>query len=164
MQDSNVSAWILELLEAYPKQLYLKITHDPQFYPKAVDLSLPVFNHENIVLVQRIDNIYPQGRALKLDKSMLQKFLVPTCFTWRMSFNKNSQYTEGALATKLSVLLKMSRNPCIPVIRYDGGISMGEVFGCSKVANIYMDELTILNSIRDSKCSNCRDSYKATMG
>ena len=58
-----MSDFVRYLGNIFPPVLF-QVCNDTRYYPTSIDVSLPVFHLDNVVLITEVPKLYPQGRAL----------------------------------------------------------------------------------------------------
>ena len=134
-------------------KLIWQVTNDPKYYPYTLNFNLPAFKVPNVVTVNEINNIYPQGRALENKLKYTAKG--SKCFNVRALSKqfkkKNSKTSFKDILNYLACLGKF----CTPHIGVNGDIKLGESDLCPVCSNIYKSDNEILNDIINFKCHQC---------
>ena len=134
----------------YGLRILFQVSHDPQYYPIPVDLSLPVFQMQNVVVIDKIPKIYPQGRAL--DNNIPWDAKGSKCFNVRAVANQVEFKSLGHIISILAVKEKI----CTPHIAIDGSIKLGESDLCPPCSHIDKPHDDIMQDILNFRCQKCQ--------
>lgn len=140
---------VKSLHNLYGTRLLFQVTNDKRFYPTQINLSLPVFQYDNVLTCNQIAYIYPQGRAL--DNNLEWESKASKCFNIRSITHKIGYKGLGNIIAMLAVKGKF----CTPHISIDGYIKLGESDLCPNCSHIDKTEEEIINNILSFKCSKC---------
>lgn len=148
MQDN--SKLVEKFENKYGKRLMIQVTSDSRFYPVSIDRNNPVYKHKNVVVVNKVLHIYPQGRAIanQLPHEMPK---ATKCTNIRL-------ITHQVAVKKLVFIIAMMSTKgfqCTPHITIDGDIKLGESDLCPVCSNIYKSEEEIILDILGFKCYQC---------
>ena len=148
MQDNE--SFIRNMNEVYGVRLMFQVTNDERYYPTRINLSLPVFNLDNVVVCEEIAQIYPQGRALYNNLPWESKG--SKCFNIRAITHqvevKDLRIIIGMLAVKQKF--------CTPHIGIDGCIKLGESDLCPACSHIDKSHNEIIKDILEFRCDGCK--------
>lgn len=147
MQDNEDK--IKYLHDHYGNKIMFQVTNDKRFYPTQIDLSLPVFQYNNIITCDKLEHIYPQGRAV--DNNLEWESKASKCFNIRSITHSIGYEGLGNIIAMLAVKGKF----CTPHISIDGHIKLGESDLCPNCSHINKTEEEIINDILSFKCSGC---------
>jgi hypothetical protein len=140
------------LLDKEKKKNYLskfqfQITNDIRYYPKRI----PYFEHPNIFSWDIVQNELSNCTRVKIN-GLKPGFTKPKCFNIRSIFKKTlNKSFKDILNIYYDTLLKF----CLPVIKPDGNIIIGECDLCKPIGNIYTPDNELIENIRNFKCNNC---------
>lgn len=145
--DPNFVAYCMN---KYNVQVMFQVSHDPRYYPIPLDLSLPVFQLQNVVVIDEIPKIYPQGRALSSGMNWEAKG--SKCFNVRAVAHqvdfKDLRHIIGILAAKDKI--------CTPHITIDGSIKLGESDLCPVCSHISKPQNEIVQDMINFRCQQCK--------
>lgn len=149
----------------YGIRLLFQVSYDPRYYPIPLDISLPVFKSQNVVVIDNIPKIYPQGRALANGipwEAKGSKCFNVRAVTHQVDF-KDLRHIIGILAVKDKI--------CTPHITINGDIKLGESDLCPVCSHINKSQHEIVQDILDFRCQKCNhvnnnleSYYKAIIG
>ena len=140
---------IKSLYNIYGNRLMFQVTNDKRFYPTQIDLSLPVFTYDNVVVCNKLEHIYPQGRAI--DNNLEWESKASKCFNVRAITHQIGFKGLGNIIAMLAVKGKF----CTPHINIDGYIKLGESDLCPNCSHIDKTHDEIIDDILNFKCSKC---------
>lgn len=145
----NNPEFIVNMNNVYGNRLMFQVTNDERYYPIHVDWTHPVFQLNNIVMCDKVEHIYPQGRAL--DNNMEWESKASKCFNIRAITHqvevKDLRIIIGMLAVKGKF--------CTPHINVDGYIKLGESDLCPNCSHIIKEHDAIINDILNFRCHSC---------
>ena len=124
----------------------IQVTNDSRYYP----MSVPMNSTGNIVTVNRIETMYPQGRAVENNLGV-KGIKTSKCFNLR-SIGINNAHTFYE-AVKI---LERAQKFCTPAIGIKGEILIGESSLCSSIGNIDMSDRELLENLRKNRCDKCK--------
>lgn len=139
---------IKEIWEKYGSHIMFQVTNDERYYPTPL-LSHSVFELENVILCDRVEHIYPQGRALENGlewNSKASKCFNVRAITHQVNF-KDLRTIIGMLAVKGKF--------CTPHISIDGHIKLGESDLCPNCSHIDKTNNEIIDDIMNFRCNGC---------
>jgi hypothetical protein len=127
-----------------------QITQDIKFYKKGIK----IINDENFIYCDTIPSeLYRLGRAINLDYKFTNK---PKCVNFRSFVVSGLSLKDTIKSSEMRIKF------CNPVIHPDGNITIGETNSCYIVGNIYDNDKTIENNIKNfthDKCNKCNGFY-----
>lgn len=136
-------------MNKYNVQVMFQVSYDSRYYPVPLNLSLPVFQLDNVVTIDTIPKIYPQGRALT--NGMEWEAKGSKCFNVRAVAHqvdfKDLRHVIGILAVKEKI--------CTPHIAIDGSIKLGESDLCPACSHIDKTNDEIMSDILNFRCNAC---------
>ena len=145
----NNEKFIKDLNHHYGNTIMFQVTNDKRYYPTLIDLSLPVFHYDNVIVCDKVEQIYPQGRAVSNNLEWDSK--ASKCFNVRAITNqiehKDLQTVIGMLAIKGKF--------CTPHIDVNGFIKLGESDLCPVCSHIDKVHDEIIQDILNFKCKQC---------
>ena len=148
MQDNE--SFIRNMNEIYGPRLMFQVTNDKRYYPTRINLSLPVFELNNVIVCEELARIYPQGRALFNDLEWESKG--SKCFNVRAITHqigiKDLRNIIGMLAVKQKF--------CTPHISINGEIKLGESDLCPACSHIDKTHDEIIKDILEFRCDGCK--------
>lgn len=127
--------------------MMFQITNDPKYYPYKLERSLPIFNLPNVVFIDNVPNIYPQGRA----QHMPHHSKGSKCCNIRMVVK---QIKSFSLQENLMAMAAKDK-VCTPFIDIHGNIKLGESDLCPACSSIYKKESDIIRDIWNFECHKC---------
>ena len=133
--------------EGYP--VTFQVSTDTKYYPYQIDTNLPVYHLDNIVLINKIPKIYPQGRAVS--NNLEWKAIGSKCFNCRAMAHQMSVKSFPLLLSMLAVKDRF----CTPHIDINGNIKLGESDLCPVCSNIFKPHNEIFNDILKFDCNKC---------
>lgn len=125
----------------------IQVTNDKRFYP--MEIQKPKKKIKNIVIVDKIQQVYPQGRAR--DNNLECTANAPKCFNIRSVVRNNA----NSLREAINILEFKANKFCTPSVNIDGTISIGESSECFKVGTVFDSEQEIYNNIKNFKYGEC---------
>lgn len=142
-----------ELYDNYAGPFW-QVTNDHRYYPTAIDTSAPVFEMPNVVLCDKLDHLYPQGRTVTNNLPFFAK--ASKCFNVRAVTKQLYDMHQGDLSLKMiNDMMLMNQRFCTPHIAFDGSIRLGESDLCPVCSNIYRSEQEIIQDILNFRCKQC---------
>ena len=161
----NHKRFVHDLQYYYGNAIMFQVTSDKRYYPTLIDLSLPVFNYDNVVVCDEIEHIYPQGRAI--DNNLEWESKCSKCFNVRAITN---QVEIKDLSTIIGIMALKAKF-CTPHISIDGHIKLGESDLCPNCSHIDKTHDEIINDILNFRCDKCNiinsklpENYKKLIG
>lgn len=148
MQNNQI--FIRNMNDIYGPRLIFQVTNDERYYPTRIDLSLPVFNLNNVIVCEHVEHIYPQGRTLLNNLEWDSKG--SKCFNIRAITHQVAVKDLRNIIAMLAVRQKF----CTPHIDIMGNIKLGESDLCPVCSNIYKSHDEIIQDILDFRCSGCK--------
>lgn len=140
------------------KDIIFQITNDQRYYSRKVDLKDLVFKRMNVFCTDKLDHIYPQGRALNLHDIEVLSMSGKCAKCTNMNLVMIQLYRDQNLDLKeLFSQYEKCNKFCSPQVKVNGEISFGESDLCGTVGNIYMDDEEILKNAFNNPCEKCRD-------
>lgn len=137
------------LYDHYGNQVMFQVTSDKEYYPTHIDLSLPVFQYDNVVVCEHVEHIYPQGRAV--DNNLEWESKASKCFNVRAIAHQVKFQDLRTIIGMLAVKGKF----CTPHIAIDGHIKLGESDLCPNCSHIDKTNAEIMDDIINFRCSKC---------
>jgi hypothetical protein len=128
------------------KNLFFQVTNDVRYYPIRVNSYERIFKYKNVTYIDRIESLYPQGRA---GNNHTDNITSPKCFNLR-SISRSIGF-EGAVPMLRQRLHKF----CTPQVIYNGDLKLGESLLCPTVATIYDSYEDINRKVQAFKCHGC---------
>ena len=129
-----------------------QVSTDTRFYPKKLDITKRIWRENGFVLCNDcVEQVYPMGRAKTNNIPWQAK--ASKCFNIRALAKQLPNPTIESIIMTLAIKMKF----CTPMIRIDGGISLGESILCPVCASIYDKEEDIIRKIKDFKCNGCSE-------
>lgn len=148
--------FVKELQDKYGlERITFQVTTDKRYYPTLIDVEHPVYALD-CVIVDSVQQIYPQGRALmnKLPwKSKGSKCINPRLVT-KQIYSSYLSYDSLKFAGLLLMLLK-NNIMCVPHISINGEIKLGESDLCPACSSIFKTEAEIYHDIINFQCHGC---------
>lgn len=142
--------FVYDILKGWGKEKVLfQVTTIPEYYPEAIDTTLPVFSLPNVVVCKELESIYPQGRALENNLPYQSK--ASKCTNIRLMAH---QIGYKGLANMLA-MMAVKGFFCTPHINIEGFIKLGESDLCPICSDIYKSEKEIVDDILNFKCQKC---------
>lgn len=138
---------LLELIKASNGALSIQVTYVPEYYPIKMDFSEDFFKNEAVVVCNKIESMYPLGRAR--DNNIPYQAKASRCFNIRSMIRSTDSIYQSTFA--LAIRAKF----CTPRINYNGDIKLGESRLCPTVATIYDSEEVIIDKIKNFRCGQC---------
>lgn len=130
----------------YLEKYEFQITNDKRYYPTEVK----EIEHRNIVSFgKEVQEIKPCSRVFK---NNIEHKKVPLCFNFR------SMFKSMRFKSMKEVILNYEsglRKFCLPIIKPDGTIIIGECDLCKSIGSIYDSDQTLIKNIIDFKCNRC---------
>ena len=152
MQENFVFVNNMNIL--YGDRLMFQVTNDERYYPVRIDLSNPVFQLNNVIVCEKVEYIYPQGRAK--DNSLEWESKCSKCFNIRAIAHqiefKDLRMAIAMLAAKMKF--------CTPHISVDGHIKVGESDLCPNCSHIDKSNSEIMDDIINFRCNQCQHINK----
>lgn len=134
--------------------LMFQVSTDVRFYPRRIETHKRIFRENGFILCDDcVTHLYPQGRALELEGYKYNSN-APKCLNVILCAAQNKLYGRMKFSDLLDALEK-SNHFCIPEIKIDGGIGLGESDLCPAIATIYDSNEEILNNILNTHCKQC---------
>lgn len=134
--------------------LLFKVSADVRFYPRRIETHKRIFREKGFILCDDcVTHLYPQGRALELEEYKYSTN-APKCLNAILCAAQNKLNGRMKFSDLLNALEK-TNHFCIPHIKIDGGIGLGESDFCPSVASIYNSDEEILNNIINASCKQC---------
>ena len=163
MQD-NID-FIRNMNDLYKERLMFQVTNDSRYYPTHIDWTNPVFQLDNVVICDKLERIYPQGRAL--DNNIEWESKASKCFNVRAMAHQVRVKDLGIIIGMLALKGKF----CTPHIDINGYIKLGESDLCPVCSHINKPHDEIVNNILNFRCNGCNnvnnqlsDDYKKIIG
>lgn len=147
MQDNY--DFVKHVWEKYDKHVMFQVTSVPEYYPELIDTTLPVFKLPNVIVCDKIEAMYPQGRALT--NNLPWKSNGSKCVNIRLMAH---QVGFRGLRGMLNVMAAHGFF-CTPHITISGDIKLGESDLCPAASNIYKEEHEIIDDILNFRCHQC---------
>jgi organic radical activating enzyme len=123
-----------------------QITHDNKYYKK----DIKIIDYDKFIYCDTIPSeLYNIGRARNIDYKFTNK---PKCVNFRSFIVSGLSFKDTIKSSELRIKL------CNPVIHPNGNITIGETNSCYVVGDIYDDDKTIENNIKNfthDKCNKC---------
>lgn len=141
--------YIKHLEEIHRETVMFQVSYVKEYYPIPVDLTLPVFSLNNVVVCTEIEAMYPLGRAL--DNGYESDSKAPRCFNIR-SITRSIGYKD--LRTVIGMLAVRGKF-CCPHIAIDGTIKVGESDLCPPCSHIDKTNEEICRDIANFRCDKC---------
>lgn len=141
--------WLVQETKKYLSNCTFQVVMDDRYYPIQVDRNAPIFKYNNVMLCDKVLNIYPQGRALNNNLSYQAK--ASKCFNIRAITKQLNTSSLSDILTFMTLKAKF----CTPHIDIDGNIKLGESRLCPVCSSIYKTEKEIINDIINFKCYQC---------
>jgi organic radical activating enzyme len=130
----------------YLEKYEFQITNDKRYYPTEVEK----IEHRNIVSFDIVRHaIYPCTRVFKNNINYRK---IPTCFNFRSMFRSMKFNTMKEVVKNYEIALQ---KVCLPIIKPDGKIIIGECDMCKIIGSIYDSDQTLIKQIVDLRCNNC---------
>ena len=139
LEDKELTKQILEL------DIYVQITNDVRYYPKRIKRV----EHKNFIYVDKLMMLAPFGRALS--NNLKCDRISPYCFNARSVHSQVENFSS-----MLGIMELQLHKFCEPMIDVSGSIALGEMGLCYKIGNIYDDEKTLSENIKNMKCNKCK--------
>ena len=139
--------------------MLVQITNDSRYYPRKISK----ISHKNFVYIDKIEHIYPQGRAVS-NNIKAYNTRAPKCFNMRSIACHYRSFTSAF--RHMENIFKF----CTPFVRPDGSIGVGESRFCKSVGTINSSEEELTNSIINFRCNNCKmedmlpQNYRSAIG
>ena len=143
------SDFIKEMNDVHGSRLIFQVTNDERYYPVRLDCTHPVFSTKNVIVCNKVEHIYPQGRALYNNLEWDSK--ASKCFNIRAIANQVKYKDLGIIIGMLAVKNKF----CTPHINIDGYIKLGESDLCPICSHIDKENNEIVNDIINFRCDKC---------
>ena len=149
MQDILTAKFVYDLgKHTFPPVLF-QVCNDSRYYPTSIDLSLPVFELNNVTVITEVPRLYPQGRTL--DNKLKWESNGSKCFNVRAVAHQ----IQNPTIEKIIGVLAYKEKICTPHISIHGNIKLGESDLCPVCSNIYKSEKEIINDILNFRCHGC---------
>ena len=149
----------------YGVRLMFQVCNDKRYYPTVIDWNNPVFEFNNVITCDKVEHIYPQGRALSNGLEWESK--CSKCFNIRAITKQCLIKDLGTIIGMLGVRQKF----CTPHIAIDGSIKLGESDLCPPCSHIDKKHSEIIKDILNFKCNGCNhincnleEKYKKLIG
>lgn len=146
-------------------KVIFQVTYDKRYYPIPLDIAHPVFQLPNVVLCDKVEHIFPQGRAL--DNNLEWQSKASKCFNVRAIANQMTVKDFGTLVGMLAIKVKF----CTPHIDIHGNIKVGESDLCPICSHIDKTSEQIVQDIANFRCNQCNhvncnlpEEYKKVIG
>ena len=146
--------YINDMYYKYQETLLFQVCNDPRYYPKHVDFSHPVFSLPNVIVIDNVPKIYPQGRAVT--NNLEWSALGSKCFNVRAMTHQIEHKSLEFIIAMLAVKEKI----CTPHITIDGSIKVGESDLCPVCSHIDKSEEEIIQDILTFRCQKCNHVNK----
>ena len=146
----NNANFVFNMNQIYGTRLMWQVTNDDRYYPIRVDWNHSVFQFENVITCDKVEHIYPQGRAM--DNNMEWESKASKCFNVRAIAH---QFTIKDLSLIISTLAVKGKF-CTPHISIDGHIRLGESDLCPNCSHIDKSQMEIIDDILNFRCSGCK--------
>lgn len=138
--------------------IVIQVTDDDRFYPDPLTEKEKYWLNKLGCIIETVPYsqgdrnrcLYPQGRALENFDESWWNTKAPKCVNCRLLAEQVYLFED------MIHQLRLHQFYCTPVIAPDGSIKVGESALCPPVATIYDDDDTILNRIRNFRCSGCK--------
>lgn len=157
--------FIIGMDNIHSNRLMFQVTNDERFYPTPIDWTNPVFQLDNVITCDKIQQIYPQGRAV--DNNLEWESKACKCFNVRAITNQVSVKDLRLIISMLALKAKF----CTPHITIDGHIKLGESDLCPNCSHIDKPEEEIIRDILSFRCNGCKhindslpQEYKKVIG
>ena len=144
-----MNAMLVEQACKEKKFLTFQVSTDPRYYPIQIDTSLPVYHLDNVVLIDKIPKIYPQGRAKT--NNMEWSAIGSKCCNVRCVAKQLAKPTLQGIIFTLFAHDKV----CTPHIDARGNIKLGESDLCPACSTIFKNEQQIVSDIINFECHQC---------
>ena len=144
---------LLKIENTY-NNLFIQVTNVKKYYPKDIDTTHSIFNHENTALCREIEYMYPQGRAV--NNNIPWKSKGSKCINTRII--PKQMYLNGTMPTMKDVTDQMAVRylSCTPFIDPEGNIKLGESDLCPTCATIYQSDKEIMRNVLHFQCNRCK--------
>lgn len=122
-----------------------QIINDERYYP----IYVPEIVHPNILIYGKVENsINKCTRSIK--NNIYTEGLKPKCFNLRILFKLENSFLNAIY--KYNFVLKKF---CIPIIKFDGSMILGESDLCKPFGTIYDNFDVLLEKGKTFRCNNC---------
>ena len=162
-RDRELYARVTQLIKKHGNRLVLiQVTDDPRFYPDPLSKQEKYWLNKLGAIIEAVPGnpqnpqkcLYPQGRALQNFPNADWNVVGPKCANCRLLTLQNVHSIS-----QLVICLLQHGKVCTPVIAPNGGIKLGESALCPEVSNIYKNEATIIQDIRQCTCQKCEIAW-----
>jgi hypothetical protein len=150
----NDYQYVLDLYYKYKETLLFQVCNDPRYYPKSIDFSNPVFSLPNVIVIDSVPKIYPQGRAV--DNNLEWNAIGSKCYNVRAVAHQ----VEYKSLEFIIAMLTLKERICTPHISIDGSIRLGESDLCPVCSHIDKNADEIVKDILAFKCQKCNHVNK----
>lgn len=143
-------AFVKNLYDKFGPRVMFQVTTDERYYPIRIDSTHPVFQLENIIMCDKLEHIYPQGRAL--DNNLEWDSKGSKCFNIRAITHQVKIKDLRMIFSMLAAKGKF----CTPHINIDGYIKLGESDLCPNCSHIDRPHDEIIDDILNFRCNGCK--------
>lgn len=145
---------LVEALLPPGRAIFVQVTHDPRFYPKAPP---PKTSDPRVGFVAALTALLPLGRA-KHKEGIATRGVplknAPSSFNLR-SITRGTQSIEKAIAMlRLRAAMGNSGN-CIPSISFEGNVIAGETRSCFKIGTVDSSNAELTEALIAMRCNEC---------
>lgn len=151
--DENNAKIIRELNEKHAL-VEFQVSTDKRYYPIQIDTSLDIYHLDNVVLIQEIPKLYPQGRAKT--NNLPWSAIGSKCCNVRGIMKQISPQTLLNLTTTMFIYNRL----CTPHIDIHGDIKLGESDLCPVCSTVFKTEQEIVDDILKFQCCQCNHVNK----
>lgn len=158
--DIELLEFVKEFKEKVGKKYFMmQVTDDKRYYPTKLTDKQRYRLEKLGCIIEPVPSspddpertLYPQGRALENFPDSKWQTNAPKCANARLIVKQGTTSISGIIHTLMS-----AGKTCTPTIAPDGGFKLGESRLCPAVGTIYDDESTIIENIRNMKCTSCK--------
>lgn len=149
------------------RSLYVQVTHDPRFYPKAAP---PRLDDPRLNYFDRLNVLLPLGRlARKKGPHPVPTRKGPSSFNLRSMTRSLGSIDEALAMLRLRAAVGLSGH-CIPNVSHEGDVLAGESRLCFKIGTVDSTNLELSKALCEMRCNACglvdglSDEHKRAIG
>lgn len=135
--------------EIYKRPIMVQVSNDSRYYPNRI--SLDKEDYKNVTYVDRIQKLYPLGKANSIPEDM-GDFVGPKCYNVRV-LAKKAVSNMKELVYKMEVEMNKF---CYLSIDYDGTVRGGESDYCYSLGNVSLGSNAIFRNLKSMKVNDCK--------